>query len=164
MAGVVKNLAPAGAITQGQVIGALDFGTGADGNPSIWTFALCVFNSKPYLFGRHSSAGSSAPFLPFDDNGVAGFAVSDMGVLRSIIETASQPPLVYKTDGAVYASAATETGWYTDGAGNFQTKPYTATSNADTIKSILQTVAGDSSTTTTGTGTATPAKKWFQTH
>ncbi|MFC0182499.1 hypothetical protein ACFFJX_07980 [Pseudarcicella hirudinis] len=152
MATKIINLAPKGAITNGQSIGSIDY-TVTD--VSIWDFKLATVGSRIVLFGKHSSQTS---YTPFSKETLANIAESDRGVLNAVLVKYALG--MAESTGMSMPSIDTtkQIGVYTDGLGHFAETPYTDASNTDTIKTILQTVA-DGTSTTTGTGAVTQAKK-----
>ncbi|NBA76828.1 hypothetical protein GOQ04_14820 [Emticicia sp. ODNR4P] len=157
MATTVGNLPVKGAIKQGGLIGTIDFGTGSNSAPSIWSLALVVQNGTPYLFVKHSADAVANNWRAGHSGLTAGFSDSDLGVLKDIVRLAAKPEATYISNGIVYVTSASDV-YYTDGAGNFRSTPYTDASVTDQVSTLLGQIAGNTDTTNTGTTT----KKWYQ--
>lgn len=153
MASVI-NLAPKGAIKQGGMFAQLDFSTAT--STSIWSFYLMVISATPYLFVRHSSDASPTLFRPGGTDLTVAFSDSELGSIKNIVREASKAPAVYTSLGVTYTPDTQKDVYYTDGAGNFRSTPYTEATTQDQIKNLLSQVTSSTDTPDTNT------KKWYQ--
>lgn len=156
MASTVGNLAPKGAVKQGGLIGTIDFGTGANAQPSIWYLYVMVYNGVSYLFARHSGDATNTMFRPAHTGLIEGIK-NDLGVLKGFVTEASKPESTYTALGITYAADPSKDVLYTDGAGNFKSTPYTDATTTEQVTNLLSQLTGDTTAPTDPT-----AKKWYQ--